>query len=170
VPGGAWRRHAHHWALAALCGVPLLTAGASFAAPSSPGNAQSLPAVPADHECEALLFKVEKQISDSRTVTPPDDNALVTWESVILRVEHVSPAWISRRRSLIQDSAAGEEMRARGTRCIRVTVTQTDDPTQHLMLECKRNPDHGRHFTLLIVSRTSSDWPGMARRRWHLPI
>jgi hypothetical protein len=87
----AARRRAHHWALVALCASPVL-AGASFAAPSSPGNAQSLPAVPADHECEALLFKVEKQISDGRTVTPPDDNALVTWQSVITRVEHVSPA------------------------------------------------------------------------------
>ena len=57
----------------------------------SPENAQSSPAVPADHECEALLLKVEKQISDGRTATPPDDNALLTWQSVITRVEPASP-------------------------------------------------------------------------------
>ena len=47
--------------------------------------------MPADHECEALLLKVEKQISDGRTAAPPDDNALLTWQSVITRVEPASP-------------------------------------------------------------------------------
>ncbi len=91
MPGEAARTRAHHWALVALCAGPLLTAGASFAAPSSPENAQSVPVVPADHECEVLLLKVEKQISDGRTATPPDDNALLTWQSVITRVEPASP-------------------------------------------------------------------------------
>jgi hypothetical protein len=91
VPGEVARGRANHWALAALCAAPLLTAGASYAAPSSPETAQSVPAVPADHECEALLVKVEKQISDGRTATPPDDNALLTWQSVITRVEPASP-------------------------------------------------------------------------------
>jgi TPR repeat protein len=75
----------------AICASRLLTAAASFASPSSTGTAQSLPAVAADQECAALLLKVEKQISDGRTATPPDDNALLTWQSVITRVEPASP-------------------------------------------------------------------------------
>jgi hypothetical protein len=75
----------------ALGGGYLLVAGTSFAAPDSGGTPQSVAVAQSDHECEALLLKVEKQISDGHTATPPNDNALLTWQSVIERVEGVSP-------------------------------------------------------------------------------
>jgi len=75
----------------ALGGCFLLAAGTSFAAPDSRGTSQSVAATQSDHECEALLLKVERQIADGHTATPPSDNALLTWQSVIERTEAASP-------------------------------------------------------------------------------
>ncbi len=91
MSGETARRHAQHWALLALCGLLLLMSGTSFAAPDRPGDAKASPGVQADQACEALLLKIEKQISDGHTATPPDDNALLTWQSVITRVEPATP-------------------------------------------------------------------------------
>ena len=91
VSGEIARRHRQHLSLLALCALPLLTAGKSFAAPDRPGDAQASPAVQADQACEALLLKIEKQISDGHTAAPPDDNALLTWRSVITRSEPATP-------------------------------------------------------------------------------
>ncbi len=123
MPGGAARRRAHHWALVALCASPLLTAAVCFAAPSSPEKEQSLPAVPPDHECEALLTKVQKQISDGRTATPPDDNALLTWQSVITRVEPASPATQRALQDFVTRLAYREaEEHAAGRRTVEVDL------------------------------------------------
>lgn len=80
--------------------------------------------MPADHECEALLLKVEKQISDGRIVTPPDDNALLTWESVIQRVlEHASPASQRALQDFVTRSAYREtEEHAAGRRMVEVDL------------------------------------------------
>jgi hypothetical protein len=123
VPGEAARKRAHHWALAALFAVPLLTAAASFAAPSTPGNGQSSPAVPADPECEALLAKVEKQISDGRTAAPADDNALLTWQSVITRVEPASPGTLRALQDFVARLNSREaEEHAAGKRTVEVDL------------------------------------------------
>ena len=88
---GHRRRSGSSRALMALGGCFLLAAGTSFAAPDSRGTPPSIAATQADHECEALLLKVERQIADGHTATPPSDNALLTWQSVIERTEAASP-------------------------------------------------------------------------------
>jgi hypothetical protein len=121
VPREAGRRRGNRWALAAVCASPLLTATVSIAAPSSPGNAPT--EVKADQECEALLLKVEKQISDGRTATPPDDNALLTWQSVITRVEPASPGALRALQDFVAHLAYREaEEHAAGRRTVEVDL------------------------------------------------
>jgi TPR repeat protein len=79
--------------------------------------------VPADPECAALLLKVEKQISDGRTATPADDNALLTWQSVITRVEPASPGTLHALQDFVTRLTAREaEEHAAGRRTVEVDL------------------------------------------------
>jgi anti-sigma factor RsiW len=66
VPG-YWRRRRPSWAFLVLGTGSLLAAGTSFAASDSRATQRSVASVQVDHESEALLLKVEKQISDGHT-------------------------------------------------------------------------------------------------------
>ena len=79
--------------------------------------------MPADQECEALLIKVEKQISDGRTATPADDNALLTWQSVITRVEPASPGTLRALQDFVARLTSREaEEHAAGRRTVEVDL------------------------------------------------
>jgi hypothetical protein len=69
----------------------MLIGNASFAANDVFSDPHAVPAVKADEDLGALLFKVEQQISTGRTFVPADDNALDTWTRVVQRVSLASP-------------------------------------------------------------------------------
>jgi TPR repeat protein len=93
----------------------MLIGGASFAANDVSGEPHAVPAVKADEELGALLFKVEQQISTGRAFVPADDNALDTWARVVQRASLASPEalraltdFVARARSHAADeNAAG---------------------------------------------------------------
>jgi hypothetical protein len=75
--------------LVVYAGRLLIGCAASFAADDgSTGGSTGPPATlsaPADADTEALLRKIEQQVSAGRTVFPLDDNATETWRSVVRR-------------------------------------------------------------------------------------
>src|SRR4051794_21614325 len=95
-----------------LCGPPAL------GSEQVSGQAYAIPAVQPDQQIEALMRKAEKQISSGHTVSPEDDNALTTWQTVVRTASSKSPAALRaladsvaymRRRSDIE-KAAGRKM------------------------------------------------------------
>jgi hypothetical protein len=91
----------------------MLTGGASFAANDVSGEAHAVPAVKADEELGALLFKIEQQISTGRAFVPADDNALDTWARVVQTVSPASPealraltGFVTRARNRAADEKA----------------------------------------------------------------
>jgi hypothetical protein len=91
----------------------MLIGGASFAANDVSGESHAVPAVKADEEVGALLFKVEQQISTGRAFVPADDNALDTWARVVQRASLASPealraltGFVTRARNRAADEKA----------------------------------------------------------------
>ena len=91
----------------------MLIGGASFAANDVSGEPHAVPAVKADEELGALLFKVEQQISTGRAFVPADDNALDTWARVVQRASPASPealraltGFVTRARNRAADEKA----------------------------------------------------------------
>ncbi len=73
---------------AVFCGGYLLLGGAGFAAdaPSGSGSSGSGSGAPAaDRVTEALLHTVVQQIAGGRIISPPEDNAMQTWQRVLQR-------------------------------------------------------------------------------------
>jgi hypothetical protein len=85
------RRRGKRWTALALCAGGLLLGSQPLAAPKAAPDAPAIASVQPDRECEALLLKVERQIADGHTAAPPDDNALQTWQSVVLKLQPPSP-------------------------------------------------------------------------------
>jgi hypothetical protein len=93
--------------------MAMLLGGASFAATDVSGEPRAVPAVKADEELGALLFKIEQQISTGRAFVPADDNALDTWARVVQSVSPSSPealraltGFVTRARNRAADEKA----------------------------------------------------------------
>jgi hypothetical protein len=71
--------------MAAVCAGVLLMGSASFAAEGGAAQSRAILAAPADTETEALLHTIEQQIASGRIISPPDDNAMETWQRVLQR-------------------------------------------------------------------------------------
>jgi hypothetical protein len=69
----------------ALCTSCLLMGSASFAADDVSAEPPVIAGVRADQETEALLRTVEQQISTGHIISPPNDNAMETWQRVLQR-------------------------------------------------------------------------------------
>ncbi len=87
---------------------------------------------PVDRESEAMLLKVEQQISAGHAVLPPDDNALATWESVLARAMPASPGTVLALRifaaratnDAAREQSAGRLSVARDFRSFEALATQ----------------------------------------------
>ena len=72
------------WPVVVLCTGYFLLGGASFAGDgSAPGQGEAT--VVADHAVDVLLHTVVRQIASGRIISPPDDNAMQTWQRVLQR-------------------------------------------------------------------------------------
>jgi hypothetical protein len=72
-------------AIAAVAAGVLLMGSASFAAEGGTAQSRAILAAPADTQTEALLHSIEQQIASGRIISPPDDNAMDTWQRVLQR-------------------------------------------------------------------------------------
>ena len=75
----------------------LLAGNPGFADEPAPGKPPASPATQQDQRSEALLLKVEQQISAGHFIWPQDDNALQTWQ---LFMKNASPADPGTRQAL----------------------------------------------------------------------
>ncbi len=66
-----------------LCASYFLTGSACFAAGDLSGSRPA--AAMADHAAEALLHRIVQQIAGGRIISPPDDNAMQSWQLVLQR-------------------------------------------------------------------------------------
>ena len=123
----SWHRlqRGQFWPLTALCIGFLLAGRPSFADDLASGKLPVDPLVQEDQESEALLLRVEQQISSGHFVWPQDDNALQTWQ---LFLKSASPTAPRTRRALtdfvgLMSRRATEEQREGQPEISRLLVT-----------------------------------------------
>jgi hypothetical protein len=78
-------------ALAAVCSGFLLVGRPALAADDLAGKPPAIPVAQAEPGLDALLAKVEQQVTSGHTFFPADDNALDTWPHVVQRALPGSP-------------------------------------------------------------------------------
>jgi hypothetical protein len=121
--------------------MSMLIGGASFAANDGSGEPHAVPAVKADEELGALLFKVEQQISTGHAFVPADDNALDTWARAVQRVSPASPEALRALTGFVtraRDRAADEK--AAGRTEVSIDLTLFEDLATTLLARAGAAP------------------------------
>jgi hypothetical protein len=132
----------------------MLIGDASFAANDVSGEPHAVPAVKADGELGALLFKVEQQISTGRAFVPADDNALDTWARVVQRVSPASPEALSALTDFVtraRNRAADEK--AAGRTDVSIDLTLFEDLAATLVARAGAAP------VSPLISQTATSEP-----------
>ena len=127
----------------ALCASWLLTGSASFGASGTSPDTPAIPSAQVDQKTETLLHALEEQIAAERIVSPPNDNAMETWQRVLqlMVATHGSPEFL---KALTDFEArtrvrAGNE-NAAGNKTVAVALTVFADEARRLAGNPRSDP------------------------------
>jgi hypothetical protein len=143
----------------ALCAGYLLTGSASFAASDVSPETPAIPSVVLDQETEALLHALDQQISTEHIVSPPNDNAMETWQRVFQRklATRGSPGFLRALADFetrARTRAANEK--AAGNTLVAVALTVFADEATRLAGNISPSDTHGTAATSDALSESGS--------------
>jgi hypothetical protein len=112
------------WGIIALCAGFLLAGSACLAANDGSGAPSDPAAAGTSQDIEALLHKVEQQISAGHALSPAGDNAMDTW-MLVLQADRATPG-STKVRSALAEFAAQLQIRASDERAAGRLVVAGD--------------------------------------------
>ena len=149
-----WPDSARRRWLMALCTAALLSGPGVFAKESGPEPATTATEVQVNHDIEALLNQIQDQINNGHTMTPENENALVTWRQVLETATLTAPGTRKALAAFVEHSRQRVESElAAGNAIVASDLSVFADQASNLLAQ----DDMGRDRTAQAPSPTTPE-------------